>query len=742
MDMDKILALEDENGYRFSFNTWPNNKVDVVSASCPIGALYTPLKELPSNEIPRDPLPYDPVSCTICQAYLNSYARIDFINKTWSCPVCSQRNPLPAAYHGITPEMIPLELHEKATTVEFVNSQYPTRPPIFIFLVDTCIQEKELEHLKSNLMEAVTRLPQNSLVGFITFGSFVRIHELIDVPYPRHYMFSGNKTYTQQELLSNINVERMQGGEFRTNVIIPLKDAQNVLFNLVDKLEYDRIPTPKDERILRCTGAAMSIAETLLEAIFPQIGGQIFIFTSGPITKGPGLMAPRKRGEPVRQHADIAKGKAESTKVARIFFDEIGKNATSKHIAINYISACFEEAGLYEIEPAILATGGWLISAESWADANISESLKKYFEKIIKNTASDIVTSVILPPNVKVCGCIGPCMSIDAKGQTVSDKVIGIGGTSKWSMCQCLPSTTLAFYFDVNSSKANPITPGTTSYIQFVTSYRHFESGQYRRRVTTAKIDFADMSSSKQVIANSFDQECATVLLARYALWRCRTEALTDVVHYIDRTLIRFCRVFGIYTPGEPNTFTFGQTFQFLPQFLYHFRRSSFMSTFNTSPDLTASLRHSLLMEDTANSLFMIQPSLVQFTTEMTSRPVFLDMSSLDPKTVLLLDTYFRVLVWTGSDVVAWRNQGLHVDDQYSNIAWMMDQPLEEAKLLANDRFPTPLFITCDQDSSLSRYLLARCNPSNTGFSEQDAPSDEQTLSKFIEKLRNVSVQQ
>ena len=37
---------ETQDGLRFSWNYWPNNKLGATRAVLPIGALYTPMKEI------------------------------------------------------------------------------------------------------------------------------------------------------------------------------------------------------------------------------------------------------------------------------------------------------------------------------------------------------------------------------------------------------------------------------------------------------------------------------------------------------------------------------------------------------------------------------------------------------------------------------------------------------------------------------------------------------------------------
>ena len=50
---------------------------------------------------------------------------------------------------------------------------------------------------------------------------------------------------------------------------------------------------------------------------------------------------------------------------------------------------------------------------------------------------------------LKVQGAIGPCVSMNMKGPSVSDQELGVGGTSQWKMCGIYPNSTLALCFEV-----------------------------------------------------------------------------------------------------------------------------------------------------------------------------------------------------------------------------------------------------------------------------------------------------
>lgn len=124
-------------------------------------------------------VPYHPVVCKAinCGTILNPYCRVDFMNKIWVCPLCLTRNHFPHHYADISSENRPAEIIPQYTTMEYVLDQQ-TKPPVFLFVIDTCIIEEELKQIKTSLFQSLLLLPQNSLVGLITFGRNVHIHEL------------------------------------------------------------------------------------------------------------------------------------------------------------------------------------------------------------------------------------------------------------------------------------------------------------------------------------------------------------------------------------------------------------------------------------------------------------------------------------------------------------------------------------------------------------------------------------
>ena len=73
-----------------------------------------------------------------------------------------------------------------------------------------------------------------------------------------------------------------------------------------------------------------------------------------------------------------------------------------------------------------------------------------------------------------------------------------------------MPSTTLAFYFEVVNPDNNPLPPGKKHQIQFCTTYQH-SSGSWRMRVTTLGGPWHNDPNNMTDVGRSFDQEAAAV---------------------------------------------------------------------------------------------------------------------------------------------------------------------------------------------------------------------------------------
>lgn len=297
--------VEDRDGVRLSWNVWAGSRIEATRTVVPIGAvsrlsrssppaavitdtdtdgsgpplqLYTPLKDRP--DLP--PVLYEPVTCKApCRAILNPYCQIDVRGKLWICPFCLQRNAFPPHYKDISTSNLPAELLPRYTTIEYTLSRPAQIPPIFLFVVDTCLDDDDLKALKESIIVSLSLLPPHALVGLITFGTMTQVHELGYTECPKSFVFRGTKEYAPKsitEMLGLSTATSRPPGSIQpppnapppplsgaARFLLPVSQCEFALTAILEGLQKDAWPVASDRRAQRCTGVAMSVAVGLLE---------------------------------------------------------------------------------------------------------------------------------------------------------------------------------------------------------------------------------------------------------------------------------------------------------------------------------------------------------------------------------------------------------------------------------------------------------------------------------------------
>ncbi|EIW70298.1 hypothetical protein TREMEDRAFT_71580 [Tremella mesenterica DSM 1558] len=757
MSTNNFEDVEDRDGIRLSWNAWPSSRIEATRTVVPISALYTPLKE--REDLP--PVLYEPVTCKAsCKAILNPFCQIDVRGKLWICPFCLQRNPFPPHYKDITTTNLPAELLPKYTTIEYTLSRPAQIPPIFLYVVDTCVDEDELKALRETLVVSLSLLPPTALVGLITFGTMTMVHELAYSDCPKSYVFRGSKEYQPKQIADMLGLNpsnRMQAvrpgqpmpAPAASRFLMPAQACEFQLTSILEGLQRDPWPVEQDKRPLRCTGVAMGVAVSLLETTFPNTGARIMLFSGGPPTDGPGLVVGPELREPIRSHHDIDRDSVKHFKRATKYFEGLSKRASANGHAIDIYAGCLDQVGLLEMKSLTNATNGSMVISDSFMTAIFKQtflrSLGKDDDGHLKmgfNGTFEVLTT----KELKISGVIGHVISANKKTPSVGETEIGIGQTSAWKVCSLTPKSSLATYFEVVTPAGQPLQPNQTGLIQFVTHYQH-SSGQFRLRVTTIARTFHE--GGHPAIAASFDQEAAAVLMARIAVFKAEIDDSPDVLRWLDRMLIRLCQKFAEYRKEDPTSFQLSPNFSIYPQFMFHLRRSQFLQVFNNSPDETAFYRHVLNDADVNNSLIMIQPTLMSYTFDVEPHPVLLDSVSIRPDVILLLDTFFHILIFHGETIAQWRKANYQDQEGYENFKELLESPITDAQDLLEDRLPIPRYVVCDQGGSQARFLLSKLNPSTThmsggygggGNGGQAIFTDDVSLQVFMEHLKRLAV--
>mmetsp|Transcript_23676 Transcript_23676/g.51683 ORF Transcript_23676/g.51683 Transcript_23676/m.51683 type:complete len:755 (-) Transcript_23676:203-2467(-) len=753
MDFNDIEAKE---GVRLTWNVWPNNKVDATKCVVPLAAFVTPAKKLPNMPV----VPYEPVRCRSCAAVLNPYCRVDYVGKIWICPFCYQRNHFPPHYAGIEENNLPAELFQNYTTIEYqLPATSAPAPPVYMLVVDICLAEDELAELKKSLLQALSLLPESAIVGLITFGTHVQVHELGFTECSRSFIFRGSREAGMQAITDQLGLRAAQGQPrgagaappAANRFLVPLAECEFQLSNVLEELQPDAFPTASEHRASRCTGTALQVAIGALAAGAAGAAARCLLFVGGPVTEGPGMIVSKSLEEAVRQHKDITKEAAPFYKKGKKFYEGLANELVKSGHVVDIFASALDQVGLAEMKVTVERTGGVAVLAESFAHPVFKESFKRLISKDGEGAlgvAARGTFEVITSRDVKVNGVIGPCAPLDKKSPAVSEVQVGLGGTSAWRMCGLDAATTMCVFLEVAAKDAKesaaPQQQQQQFFLQFCTS-RQLPDGEVRLRVVTVTRAWTDGANLQHITAG-FDQEAAAVVLARLATFKMEFEEEFDPMRWLDRKLINLAKRFGEYRKDDPQSFQLSPSMSIFPQFQFNLRRSQFIQVFNNSPDETAHCRLTLHRESVVNSLIMIQPMLLSYSFNGPPEPVLLDVQSIAADRILLLDSFFTVVIFHGVTVAQWRKAEYHKQAEHAAFAQLLQGPQQDAEGIIAERFPVPRLVDCDQHGSQARFLLTKLNPSATYNSNSPAGTDiiytdDVSLQVFMDHLKKLAVQ-
>lgn len=210
--------------------------------------------------------------------------------------------------------------------------------------------------------------------------------------------------------------------------------------------------------------------------------------------------------------------------------------------------------------------------------------------------------------------------------------------------------------------------------------------------MTTIARNWADAVTNLPHITAGFDQEAAAVLMARLAAFRADSDEGPDVLRWLDRMLIRLVSLAHIFkmevkqslgllvsnsVRNLANTQKTIQTASGLEKTFHSILSLCFISDgrnsyrFSTTapmkPHFTGILpfsfvfifcretftisgyfRHMLNREDLTQALIMVQPILYSYSFHGPPEPVLLDTSSIQTDRILLMDTFFQIVIYHG----------------------------------------------------------------------------------------------
>lgn len=780
-------AVEDQDGVRLPWNCFPTSNLSKSQLQVPLSCHYTPLNDKEDLVVIYD----NPIMAAApVNTILNPCCNLDYSNGVWTCPISLTRNKLSPQ---ILNDKETLNKIMNNTTIEYSLAKQVPFPQIYLIIIDTSCDTENLESLKQTVIASLNILPENALIGFMTFGKHVHLYELNESNNSSlvTHVFNGDVHYSQSQVRSMLGLLASELKSPKIGVDLnnytgakyfqPLQFCEFQLELIFDNLIEDSfLFKEKIERRLRCTGEALNVAVNLLESCFPRTGAEIFAFASGPCNYGKsGKITTPYLKDYLRSHKDIQKKNKNYCMASQFYYEELAQRASKQGYITNFFIGCFDQVGLFEMTSLSDKSGGTIVFSDSFQTSIFKNSFLKFvqnqntqeergdeldengfpldnsadiFENDYESTIDNVTNygvngslEIRTSRCLKIEGLIGHATSLKKNGVNVSEHQKGLGGTNSWKLSKILNQSTYTIYFDISKASNDD----KDVYIQFLFYYQH-PSGNFRLRVTTIRRPIFDLSTYKMKFINAFDEEAAVVAITREVSWKIFKEVCEPdkVRQELDELLIKFMKNFANINYKAINKLEVSKSFTMFPQFIYNLRRSFILRLFNYSPDELIYYNHTLLHEDVNNSLIMIQPVLISYEQDEQDpsktiiEPVLLDSVSVQPKRILLLDSFFEVVIFHGEIIAAWKKQGYQDDPEYIHFKNFLQLPREEvANILAN-RFPLPRYVDCEAGDSQSRFLYTKLNPTNSynknsanGYMGAVLLTDDISLQIYIEEI-------
>lgn len=683
------------DNFSATWKDWNNDPDEAVKNVLPISFVYSPLK----GTVPRYQM--KPIECGNCRAVV---CETNYERGFFGCFFCGERVRADARF------LKDQELNE----IEYWKAG--SKMSSYVVLAVDCTAG-DLEELKQVMLQSLACLQREVFVALVVFFHHIYVYDFSS-DHPRCICINGEKGYKTIELLNLLKIQQEIPHTFLKYFSL---SSSFSLINAVESLE-SKVFRNRGMREARCTGSALALSSALLKLPGLTKPGKIVLITSGACTVGPGKIVGLDLNEHIRTFRDIQNNKAPYLKKAIEFYDEFAADLKKSGYSVDVFCCSIDQAGLYELENICQLTGGYMFLYDCYKSPDFKTNFQHFFTSyIIPNTHSSL--TIHCSPSIEICGCISQGYSFNNQSKLSSSSTqVGLSSTNIWGINTLDPNTSFTIFFHPKQKSSNPIT------IQFQTSYLD-PDGNYNTRVSIHKFP------NTQSALSGFDPETAIVITGKLAVWRLKTEEFTSIAKWVDNSLLKFTKRFAVV---QDKTVRIPEEVSMFPQFVYFLRRSQFLNSFNVSPDESAFYRQFLIRFGVYECLLMIQPVLLSYSFEC-DRPVaqFLAVESMRKDRILLLDSFFNVVLWYGESICAWKEAGYDQSEEYEDFRKLLEMPEEDSQQIVKSRFPVPRVIKCKPRSVSERFIKARLDTKGLD-SNSEIFSELMSIEAFIEKLKSL----
>jgi protein transport protein SEC23 len=734
-----FTGIEQAEGVRFIWNNIPHSRLESSLNIIPLSTLLTPFN---LRETPITRIEIRPIVCQGCQMVANRCCMPDYQQMRWDCSNCSHRNVIPNNYKEYIQQgnLVPEFMNENATLEYKIGQGVPI---VWFILIDTCIEDADLDIVRTNLAARLSGV-EGVQVGLITIGKHIVVHDLAS-EFLTESLINGEAEYTPEKLRALLNLKVFsQTTPNQNRFIRPIDACREKLLKILGRLKTNKFHTKSNMRVHRATGAAINAASIILES-FGGVG-RLTAIIGGPCTFGQGKIVSDQLTDNFRDHTDLESNtdKIEVFKKSQKFYDDILERLIKVGITCDLFAFSLDQFGCAEMRNLVEKSGGLLVNQEQFEGEVFEKSLDKYVTQLFgENAVFAAGLKVMTSKDFFISGALGPLRLTQKATGIPSDADNMIGETGGNDFFLGGPSTNSTFLFFFGHRTAEISSKNKAAYFQYQITYID-KTGSRVMRVATFQ---REIVTDKKMSIAGFDQEAAIACISRLSAFKSERVETIDLVYWLNSVLIKFVRRFSTSEKDKPESLVIPDEISLIPQFMFYFRKSYFVQKFATSVDEAALYRMTLNRESLSNMLVMIQPALFQYDLqEAEPTPVLCDFESLKPDIVLLVDTYFYLLIWRGINVHGWYQDKMHEQPDYEHINYLFTQPLEDAKIILEDRLPVPKVITCHQGSPDERILKSKLNPpsaqSGNDLYRQDENyiTDDVNMKTFMDYLTKLVV--
>ncbi|XP_020091801.1 protein transport protein Sec24-like At3g07100 isoform X2 [Ananas comosus] len=616
---------------RLTTHTVPSSQSLLARWHLPLGAVVTPLAEVPEGE--EVPIvnfgTAGVVRCRRCRTYINPYVTFTDAGRKWRCNLCSLLNDVPAEYYcalDATGRRLDIDQRPELSkgSVEFVApTEYMVRPPMppsYFFLIDVsvaAVQSGLLEVVATTIKSCLDGLPGSprTQIGFLTFDSTLHFHNL-------------KSSLSQPQMMVVADLD---------DVFLPLPD--DLLVNLSDSRHVvdaflDSLPSmfQNSANVESASGPALKAAFMVMS----QLGGKLLVFQSTLPSLGIGRL--RLRGDDPRVYGT---DKEHTLRIPEDpFYKQMAAEFTKHQIAVDIFAFSEKYSDIASLGSLAKYTGGQVYHYPAFQAATHHEKLRYELARDLRReTAWEAVMRIRCGKGVRFTTYHGHFML-------------------RSTDLLALPAVDCDKSFAMQLSLEDTLMTTQTVYFQVALLYTS-SSGERRIRVHTAA---APVVTDLSEMYRQADTGAIVSVLSRLAVENTLSHKLEDARQLMQLKLVKSLKEYRTLYAVQHRLggrFIFPDSLKFLPLYILSLCKSAALrgGYADVLLDERCATGYSMMILPITRMLKLLYPGLYRIDEILTKgtdnldeslKPLALTSQCLDARGLYIYDDGFSFVIWLG----------------------------------------------------------------------------------------------